>query len=183
MALLRLHPTPTAHWQALIQDAQEKLSLSLDEELESYLIFLLIRFTTENNLPSHVAIEWLESFNHPESQQQENLRTIGDRCLIFSGLFPGVAEKRHVPIGYYVNIGRSAYYTLSGYKKSSLSSLFLHLHDNFVPLMDILHNTRFLTEETPCTLDLEQAQALWQETGSFYAKKCLDTLLNNPENR
>jgi len=179
MEKLHIHPTPTSQWQALIDEAQQTLSLSLGEELESYLVFLLMRFTTAQKMDSHfIATEWLHSLNQFGQKRQESLRDVGDHCLIFSGLFPGIARKRHVPIGYYVNIGKSAYYTLSEEKHSSLSSLFLHLHEDFVSLMDVLHSTREIGEHENLSLDLIQAEELWHQTGSFHAKQTLESRLN-----
>ena len=41
-------------------------------------------------------------------QRAESLRQVGDHCLLFSGLFPQIAERRLVRISYFVNIGRSS---------------------------------------------------------------------------
>jgi len=106
------------------------------------------------------------------------LRDVGDKCLIFSGLFPGIARKRLVPISYFVNIGRSAYLSLSEENTSnSLSSLFLQLHQSFVLLMDVLQSTREINNPETFSLDLLQAEELWRETNSKHAKQLLETLL------
>jgi hypothetical protein len=178
MSLLHLHPTPTAQWHALVSEAESMLSISLEEDLESYLVFLLIRFMTEHNMTSQfMATEWLHILNQFGQKRQHSLQTVGDHCLIFSGLFPGIAKKRHVSIGYYVNIGKSAYYRLSHEKNSDLAALFLRLHENFVPLMEILHTTRTLNQQANNLLTLEEAEALWHETGSFHAKNTLESIL------
>ena len=41
---LILHPTPMALWYSLICEAQKEVSVQLKTELESYLVFLLMRF-------------------------------------------------------------------------------------------------------------------------------------------
>jgi len=44
MAELILEPTPRAQWQALVHEAQSACDRQLDEALECYLVFLLMRF-------------------------------------------------------------------------------------------------------------------------------------------
>ena len=44
MTRLILEPTSVAQWQALVREAQSECNCNLDETLESYLVFLLMRF-------------------------------------------------------------------------------------------------------------------------------------------
>ncbi len=41
MGVLLLQPTTTAQWQSLVKDAESSSNLRLNNELESYLVFLL----------------------------------------------------------------------------------------------------------------------------------------------
>ena len=151
MEQLHVFPTPTAQWQALIDEAQSTLSLSLGEELESYLVFLLMRFTENTQIGTNpMATSWLESLNQSTQKRHQQLQHVGDECLILSGLFPNLAQKRRVSIGYYVKIGKMAYQTLS-IEHDKLSPLFKQLYEDFVCLMDILHITRELDDEQPKT--------------------------------
>ena len=44
MGMFLLQPTAVAQWQALVKDAESSSNLRLNNELESYLVFLLGRF-------------------------------------------------------------------------------------------------------------------------------------------
>lgn len=146
---LVIHPTDLAQWQALIKEAQNKSSKSLNEELESYLVFLLMRFTTQPDMVSStIALDFLENLNTAGPAGQDRWREIGDKCLLFAGLFPGRAHKRQVDISYFVNMGQSAYSMIAIVNHSqSVVQLFQALCEKFVLLKNILQATRTLPLE------------------------------------
>ena len=114
MSRLILEPTPQAQWQSLLHEAQSACHRHLDESLESYLVFLLMRFTDRpDSLARVMAEDYLRSQALSGEQRAEHLREVGDHCLLFSGLFPQQAERRLVRISYFVNIGRTSYQQLS----------------------------------------------------------------------
>jgi hypothetical protein len=169
MNALILHPTATAQWQALVHEAEHSCAVHLADELESYLVFLLMRFCDQPRLAASVlALEFLRSLEIKGLQSQTLLRDVGDKCLLFSGLFPGIAERRRVRISYFVHLGQSAYGTLAD---TSATPVFTALCERFVALMDILHAMRELAG-TASLLPL-QAQELWNDTGSPHALSVL----------
>lgn len=171
--LLILHPTPTAQWQALVSDAEKKASITLSEELESYLIFLLMRFVGESEISTNpIAWELLQGNKKLGSERVQALRDVGDKCLLFAGLFPGVARRRRVRISYYVKIGQNAYASLALAQENALADLFSKLGEQFVGLMDVLHTMRAI-DETQTVLDCLQAEELWADTKSQFALKIL----------
>ena len=108
MAELILEPTPQAQWQALVHEAQSACDRHLDETLENYLVFLLMRFADKPHCTARImAADYLNSQTLPGEQRADKLRDVGDHCLLFSGLFPQLAERRLVRISYFVNIGRA----------------------------------------------------------------------------
>ena len=166
MSELLLEPTSTAQWRQLVTDAQNAAHRRLDEELESYLVFLLMRFThTPQVVMSIVALDYLESQLARGKVRHERLREVGDRCLLFSGLFPQLARRRHVSADYYVNLGQGAYAELSDTLSYSVGSMYRHLAHGFVSLMDVLQNMRRLSSHQPL-LDPLHALELWSRTGS-----------------
>lgn len=166
MTELLLEPTSTAQWRQLVTDAQNSMHQRLDEELESYLVFLLMRFTqTPNIVMSIVALDYLESQLAHGKLRHERLREVGDRCLLFSGLFPQLARRRHVSTDYYVNVGQGAYAELSDTLSHSVGSMYRHLAQGFISLMDVLQNMRRLGSGQPL-LDPLHALELWNRTGS-----------------
>ena len=88
--------------------------------------------------------------------------------------FPQLAERRLVRISYFVNIVRNSYRQLSAVLDRGVSSVYGHLSDAFIVLMDILQAMRELGGET--LLTPIQAMELWQETGSrrCYRQVCRD---------
>ena len=166
MSNLLLEPTSTAQWRQLVTDAQNSTQQRLDEELESYLVFLLMRFTqTPQVVMSIVALDYLEGQLAHGKVRHERLRDVGDRCLLFSGLFPQLARRRHVSADYYVNVGQGAYAELSGTLSHGLGSMYRHLAQGFISLMDVLQNMRRQGASQPL-LDPLHALELWSRTGS-----------------
>ena len=57
MAKLILEPTAQAQWQTLLQEAQSACDRHLDETLESYLVFLLMRFADKPHCTARIMAE------------------------------------------------------------------------------------------------------------------------------
>ena len=89
MSRLILEPTPQAQWQSLLHEAQSACHQRLDESLESYLVFLLMRFTDRPECMARIMAEdYLQSQSLHGEQRADKLREVGDHCLLFSGLCP-----------------------------------------------------------------------------------------------
>lgn len=161
---LILEQTEVAQWHSLIKDAEDQCSCNLDEAMESYLVFTLMRFMKDQDLASQaIALEYLRTHGLPKSMRIEQLRDIGDQCLLLSGLYPERAEKRLVRVSYYVNMGRSAYHHISDNVQQSVAELYRQLAEAFVTLMDLLQTIREFS--TPALQPI-QCLELWSDTGS-----------------
>ncbi|CAN5310257.1 hypothetical protein BH10PSE19_BH10PSE19_10290 [soil metagenome] len=167
METLILHPNSTAQWHALVNEAEKQSTISLGEDLESYLVFLLMRFMSKSDMASSVlAMDFLRACETEGSLRSDLLQDIGDKCLLFSGLFPGRAKRRRVHISYFVNLGQNAYYSLANLdKREGEAKLHNSLSVKFVPLMDVLLAMRQSHKDL---LPLEAVE-LWQETRSTQA--------------
>ncbi len=175
MSQLIVNPTVTAEWHALINEAISQSGQSLNEEMESYLVFTLQRFVTRADLLQRIiGLEYLHSCDAAGAERLVQLREVGDECLLLSGLFPQRAEYRNVPVTYYVDVGQQAYADLSHLydSKLSLSELFSSLCQQFVSLMDVLHCVRELGGETELLTPI-QAEELWNKVGSEHALQVL----------
>ena len=158
-------PTAAAQWQQLVRAAAAECEQQLDEELESYLVFLLMRFASKPELASTVlALEYLQSALQEGRQQAERLRDVGDQCLLYSGLFPLRARRRMVRMRYYIDLGRGAYRQLAGHVQQGWAHTFGRLSDDFVGLRDVLQAMREL--DRPPELDSLALHELWQQCGS-----------------
>lgn len=165
MKELILEPTSVAQWHALVTEAEQACECRLDEELESYLVFLLMRFINQPELAGRVmAMEYLEGLNAAGRRQIDRLRDVGDLCLLFSGFYPEQAARRLVRISYFVELGRSSYGVLAERFSHAAAQVYRSLSEGFVTLMDILQQIRGLAGGE--VLDPLRNQELWADTGS-----------------
>ena len=170
---LVLNTSETAHWHTLICDAEQTCHTHLGESLQSYLVFLLMRYTKQHQLAETiVALEYLHSLETSGQHQADTLQSVGDKCLLFAGLFPRIAQRRRVKMRYYVDMGVNAYSVLAATSSAVTAELFDDLAQHFVALMDVLHATREIHADVPSLEPLE-AMELWTDTGSSHAKQCL----------
>jgi len=178
MSQIILDSSNTAQWQRLVHEAESLCDFHLDEALESYLVFLLMRFLNRSDFTSRImAMDYLHSLVQTGQLQQESLRDVGDHCLLFSGLFPKIAERRRVKISYYVGIGKSAYSHLADTCKESLGNFYHQLADAFVQLMDILQVIGNMRNNTEVLSPLE-ALELWGDTQSKQALRSIRSFSN-----
>ena len=157
MKSLILHPTDISQWHALVNEAQASTKLILNENTESYLVFLLMRFTQGTKLiESIVALDFLESTRKPRIRQVELLRDVGDKSLLFCGLFPGIAKKKHVSLSYFTEMGQAAYLTVGELHESKTADLYFQLSAQFIQLQQILQAMRgeFVAELSLISSDL-----------------------------
>ena len=173
MSRIIVESSSTAQWQKLVHEAEAACDLQLNEDMESYLVFLLMRFLEKPEFTSKImAMDYLHSFLANGQVQQEKLRDVGDHCLLFSGLFPKIAERRQVQISYYVGMGKTAYHHLADTCKTQLNEFYHQLAECFVHLMDILHVIRGFDQQSQILSPLE-ALELWGDTQSEQALKSL----------
>lgn len=147
MADILTRDSATALWQELVRDAEAKAGRMLGEDLESYLVFTLMRHYRDAPLAHRVvALEWLEAMQR-EGRQQRNdeLRDVGDRCLLIAGFYPEIAQRRHVPLSYFVEVGRSAYDQLAGDLRAAVGELYAQLARAFAQLVHVLIEVRRLS--------------------------------------
>lgn len=164
MSLLVEKPEITL-WQEAIKQAENRCSIDLNEELETYLISLLMRYAKRPELVKQLFGQaFLEALQQRDPQRLTSLQHVGDQCLLFAGLFPDAAKKRHVKIAYFVDLGRSAYAAIS----ATGHDLYWTLAFQFIALMDVLQSIR-----PDSTLLPLEAYERWTELGSQRALQML----------
>lgn len=143
MSKLILYPTDTCQWHALVNEAQAATQLILNENTESYLVFLLKRFSESSQwVESLVALDFLEAMQASDRRQVELLRDVGDKSLLFSGLFPGLAARRHVRLEYFTEMGQAAYLTAAELQAAETGELYFQLSAQFTNMQSILQSMR-----------------------------------------
>jgi len=138
----------TALWADLVRDAEHGAATRLDEELESYLVFLLMAHTRDVQLQGHVvALDYLLARAERGTRRKQELRDVGDRCLLLAGLYPEQAERRLVTIDYFLSIGRCAYDELSAALQAAVADLYGRLAKAFAHLVRVLMELRRWTRD------------------------------------
>ncbi len=172
MINISTHNSVESEWQQLINDAAKSCNQKLDEDLESYLVFALIRFTRRTDIARSVfALEYLESVDKSGQVKYEHLRDLGDKCLLCSGLFPQSSQNKMVNLDYYINIGISSYSQISSLFHKGFAKLYDRLAAFFIPLTDILHSMQELGGVP--VMSQKEKYSFWLNFNSQYAKKSL----------
>lgn len=156
-------------WHDVIKSAENRCSISLNDDLEAYLISLLMRYSNKPEVAQQIfAKAYLEALQRQNKQRIEALQTVGDQCLLYAGLFPHHAEKRHVKISYFVDLGRAAYAAIS----KTANDFYWILALEFVALMDVLQSIRQSPELELLPLE---AYEQWEMLGSQRALRVLQS--------
>ena len=170
MQTVDIHLAEMAGWRALLTEAQYVAKMELHAQLEEYLVSMLYRTTR----PLGPAIldgppPALSAEQSDPNGNVENLRAIGDHCLLSAGLFPEYAVQKNVPIAHFVYVGRAAY---QEFGHASEEPTFLMLAEFFVDIMDVLQTLRDV-ENHDLKIDPLNAYQLWYDTGSVSAWNAL----------
>ncbi|MDW8478910.1 MAG: hypothetical protein RML12_02365 [Xanthomonadales bacterium] len=132
-----------ALWQSLVLESERCTGLRLEEELEAYLVFVLMRHARDGALLARVmAIELLAASGLVGRRRLEELRDVGDRCLLLCGWFPAQARRRRVSREYFARLGQSAYRAAAEHASAGYAALFTRLAEDFVRLSRVLAGVR-----------------------------------------
>jgi hypothetical protein len=177
MAKIVTAQTEMAQWYELVQEAVKKSHCTLDEEMEGYLVLMLMRYARQPEMADRVmAMEYLQALLAGGSIRSEQLREVGDQCLLYSGLFPKRAQKRLVKVRYYIDLGRSSYHQVAEGLQKSSAQLYARLAKYFVHLMEVLHSMRGFDRDH--SFEPLLLHELWNECGSEQALQQLEQKYN-----
>lgn len=159
-----LDSSELSQWHTLVHEAEQDYGCQLDEAMQSYLVFTLMRFAKNQQLNTKaLALDYLNSHQLSGKLRSEQLRDVGDQCLLVSGLYPQSAEKRQVGATYYVDLGRSAYHHISTITQQGVAELYQQLAESFILLMDLLQTIR---QYSSPAMQPMAALDLWNQTSS-----------------
>jgi hypothetical protein len=160
--------SPTQLWQELVREGGERARATLDEDLESYLVFTLMRHLGDAPLAHRVmALELLEALLKAGRRREQELRDVGDRCLLIAGLYPELAQRRHVPLRYFLELGQGAYDALGCELRAALAQLYAQLARAFSVLVRVLLEVRKLSGEWGGLAPLERHALLVRSDGTL----------------
>ena len=174
-----IHPTSIAQWHSLVCEAEQAAKIYLDEELQSYLVFALMRFLNKPDIAGKIlALDYIESLLSSGQRKQNQLRDVGDVCLIHAGLFPRRAKRKRVSDSYFVELGSGAYHHLSEVVENKLAELYHRLSLSFVPIRDLLNTMSDLGDQQKLDFDQKRfSQSTaghktdWPGTSSFSSSR------------
>jgi len=128
-----------ALWQDLVRDGEQHAGLHLGESVQSYLVFVLMRYLRDGALAAHVlALDWQAASEQTGNCRADALRDVGDRCLLIAGRYPGLATRRRVSADYYASLGCGAYHGVAASARDGYSVLFAELAQTFHAMVQVL---------------------------------------------
>lgn len=165
-----VEPTITATWVKFVKTGEEHSGIGLNEELESFLVFSLIRHTKRTDLfCRELGVEYLRASTQLTGKNKECLlQEVGDRGLLLAGLYHERHRRLNVSSSYFSDMGRLAYadlvelYALK--KLHGLETLYRNVEKSF-PLM-----TRVLSSARGEKFNLETKQQIIKKPGFLTPK-------------
>lgn len=158
------HLADTAPWRALLTKAQFVARVELHGLIEEYLVGVLFRSAIAPVRPE--AGEAATAAVRGEAPEDvDTLRTIGDNCLVYAGLYPEHAIEQDIALADFVRVGAAAY---REFGILTADPMFTMLADCYVEIIGVLHTLRDVEDDAVC-LDPMNAFQLWQDTGSTHA--------------
>lgn len=159
-------------WNELLDQAGLFSGIQLESGIQQYLVNTLAAYINDEALANRALYpEQILNMLHEGKARQHQLKEMGDHCLIISGLYPLLAEKRHVPISHYIDLGITSYRHLSSQVNPLQQIFFAQLADEFNNMVNLLYTLRLFAGSEP--LSPLQAFELWQDTGSATAYQIL----------
>lgn len=129
----------TGLWRDLVLEGEARSATSLEEDVEAYLVFVLMRHLGDAGLLRRtMALDLLEALEASGRARLDELRDVGDRCLLIAGLFPRVAARRRVGSHYFADLGRGAYANVADAARVAYAELFARLAAAFDAMVAVL---------------------------------------------
>lgn len=146
---------PTEFFREKVSSAIDNQKLSLNEEIEFYLVNLLCDFINPEKMNSvlqemdvletPLALILKKAMESPKHEEKIRLfKVLGDTSLYVSGYFQDFFNRKTYDVDYYISLGSSAYdyvFSLSrgGYgKEKQLPRIYQDLSENFPYLVEVL---------------------------------------------
>lgn len=176
-------PSLPEYFRDLVREAVDHQKIKVPQGVEFYLVNLLKDCAKTEDLygapPEGFKEEPLAFLFARALQAEINLRIkllkrLGDFSLYISGFFPASLTRQLVDVSYYIQMGESAYGSLSRLlvRQAAFAEIFDDLARRFVAYVDVLTE---VSERSALRsdADLLRLYEMWLKTGSERAKKLL----------
>src|SRR3990167_2699613 len=134
-------PSLPEFFRELVREALDHQKIKAPEGVEFYLVNLLQGCVKAEDLSREepLALQFYRAVRADALQRIALLRKLGDFSLYISGFFPASLTRQLVDIGYYVQMGESAYWSLSTLlaHHAAFSEIYDDLARRFVAYVDI----------------------------------------------
>lgn len=142
-----LNETTTSLWFDFVRHGQHRASQPLEVDLQSYLVFMLLRYMARPEIfDGTLAIRYLSATTeYGYTKKIADLNNIGDVSLIMAGLYPESHQARNVSDDYFLNIGRMAFFDLAScleYRKPAEAKLYKKVGRGLSTLASVLFAAR-----------------------------------------
>lgn len=176
-------------FRSSIDDVLDRQGVQVEQQAKQYVVNLMTLYSRSEALFEHsddtyglrpLALMLADAADAPSSEARTQLlQRIGDVALFVSGFFvDGLAEKA-VDVDYYINMGESAYGSLSDEMRGTLrgnafAPIYRELARKFPLVVDALNEVR---DGSPHSgNDILRIYEVWRKTGSPRALKQLREL-------
>jgi hypothetical protein len=178
------------YFRESIDAAIENQGVSVDPHAAHYVVNLLTLFSRSEDLyEDHgdsygikpLALMMVDAADATTvAERNDSLQRIGDVALFISGFFAGSLAHRLVDLDYYINMGGSAYGSLSEeirgtFRGRALAGVYKELARKFQIVVDVLNEVRDGAVQSS-DIDLLRTYEVWLRTGS---KRAADLLKQN----
>jgi hypothetical protein len=183
MAGKTLFMQPTEFFSDAVKDALKQRKISSSPLANEYLVKLLTHYIFTDNLfdetsggkktRSTLAELYLKAMNAEPSIRADLLKKLGDTSLYISGFFSESLNRKVVDLSYYVNMGETAFHSLSTtVNEEAYSDLFKDFSKQFVKYMDVLN---YISQQANLqnNSNLLKLYENYQKTGSDLIKETL----------
>lgn len=182
---------PKTYFSEAFKEALSTQSLSLNPMAENYIVDLLEHYIVADHLfdsegDGTLATLFLKAngIETNERQRYEMLKKLGDSALYVSGFFGDSLQKKMVDVGYYINMGVTAYHSLSNsVNDQTFSNLYDEIANQFNGVVDALTLMSQKCMISQGDDNVLRLMDLYRETGSKTAKRSLANIgiFANPE--
>lgn len=167
--------TPAGFFHEKVVQAQERQNLKLSENVEFYLVNLLVEFIQQGPAEQQddcLALLLKQAVEADEGHQVHLFKRLGDTALYFSGFFQEYFTRKCFDLKYYMSMGENAYSNLSSMmsrKKNGqqqMALIYSDMSENFGSAVDILLDVSENTQQRSKPRDLLSLYDAWLSTAS-----------------
>lgn len=177
---VNLEVAPRQFFQEKITTARAKNNITIDSDVEFYLVSLLCDFIQPTKRSPHLqqldmplALFLKETLEVPPHQQSVRFKLLGDISLYVCGFFQESFNRRVIDIDYYIAIGSIAYRTTADRLNDSSGHIYEKLAHDFSLLVELVAEVALIPSQSRA-IDILATYDRWTRSNS---QRLLRTLL------